>query len=188
MSNEVKTKTERLLAIVQEALAKDEELRTTYQVKDKFRFIRERLQYLLTRVEENLKNVQEAEEKHIDELSQDEQLVYIYLFNAQGIHIESWHKMLQPGVFYEYSINRPIYQDRKYVENIIKTKSNRQQHGFIIIAQNKNDIISGQTQDALMQPLIRVRDGSLNPKRVHGFVHNGQEYALISGKLVPKLQ
>lgn len=185
MPNEYKSKKEELLALIRKAIEQDEQLRGTYQVKDKFRFIRDRLKSLLTRVEESVASLtQQEKEKKVEPLAEDETLIFVYLFNAQGILLQSWLKMLQPSVFYEYSINRPIYVDRKAVEAVIKTKGNKQQHGFLIFAQKKGNILGEALKDALGQETIKIKDGSLRAERLMGFVHNEIEYRIEDGSLV----
>lgn len=188
MSNESKS-TKELFAIVRQALEKDEELRATYQVKDKFRFIRDRLKALSTQVEESLTSITSLQdERKSEQLTEDEVLIYVYLFNAQGSVLQSWLKMLLPSVFYEYSINRPIYAERTLVENVIRSKANKQQHAFIIFAQQKQDILlqTEKVLDNLGYETIKIKDGSLKAGRLIGFMHNGIEYRIENNDLVKK--
>ena len=53
MSNESQIEKEKLLALIKLALQKDIELRASYHIQDKFRFIRDRLTALVNRVEES---------------------------------------------------------------------------------------------------------------------------------------
>ena len=50
---------EKLLKLVKDAIKQDESLREQFQIGDKFRFIRDRLHALLTRVEENFVTAEE---------------------------------------------------------------------------------------------------------------------------------
>lgn len=183
MPNDAKNRKEQLLEIVRKAAQKDEELRLAYQVKDKFRFIRDRIHSLIARVEENLATLNVITDKKQRMLAADESLVYIYLFNAQGMNLQTWQKMLHPSVFYEHSVNRPIYGEKSFIDAIIRSKANKQQHAYITIAVKKNDILE-QTEiakDLIGNPLIRVREGALHADRMMGFTHNNTEYTFEEG-------
>ena len=49
-----KDQEQKVLELVREAVKYDEELRAQYQIGDKFRFVRDRLQDLLTQLEQHL--------------------------------------------------------------------------------------------------------------------------------------
>src|SRR5262249_5598798 len=103
---------EKLLQLLKDAVQRDKNLRDKYGVGEKFRFIRDRLHALLSRIEENIKGLEKKEEKKKDEISEDEIIVYVYLYNAQGMTFSTWQKMLSTSVFYEYSVNRPLYLNK----------------------------------------------------------------------------
>ena len=116
---------EKLLQLIREAVQQDTELRGKFQIGDKFRFIRDRLNALLATLEESLAEIQQKSEKKVETITGHETLVYVYLYNAQGIVMQTWQKMLNAAVLYEYSVNRPIYSDRdtskhSYDQNQIK--------------------------------------------------------------------
>lgn len=190
MSDDKNEQTIRLLQLVRDAVQQDTELRETYQIGDKFRFIRDRLQVLLTRIEEEV-NVFKKESGEIQEILDDEILVYVYLYNAQGDVLPTWQKMLNRSVFYEYSVNRPIYAEKSDIEAYIRSKSKRIQHAYLSMIVKKQDIIptsasSDLYQDAFGHRLIKVKEGSLN--RVFSFTYNGIEYSVNeTGEIQKKL-
>lgn len=182
---------EKLLELVREAVNSDKTLREKYQVGEKFRFIRDRLNALLAHAEETLTTIQKEIQKSTNVLAEDEQLVYVYLFNAQGILVQSWQKMLTPTIFYDHSINRPIYTERSHIDALLKTKAKIAEHGFIIIAIKKQDVLKTEEgaslKDSLGNPLIKVREGALKFERLFSFYHNGHEYKInAEGELVKK--
>lgn len=180
MPTEDKTDKEKLLQLLRETVAKDTALREKYQMGDKFRFIRDRLQALLNRTEENIKTMQAQEEKSKDAMSAEETPVYVYIYNAQGLVLQTWNKLLLPQVFYEYSVNRPIYNDRHAIETYIRGRPNRAQHGFLTVAVKKTDIIQQApneiTKDNIGNTLIRVKEGSLHANKLISFTHNENNY------------
>lgn len=192
MPIENKTEREELLRLVREAVEKDSELRETYLIGDKFRFIRDRLKALQARIEESLTQIQKQEDDKADKILEDETLVYVYLYNAQGMTIQTWQKMLRPKVFYEYSINRPIYAEKSQIDSFIRGKANKAQHGYLTIAVKKDDILkptdSDKTKDAIGGQLIRVREGALHPDRLFTFTQGGNEYVLNEeGEIIKKI-
>ncbi|WP_172621964.1 type IVB secretion system protein IcmQ [Aquicella lusitana] len=190
MPNNNAEQREKLLKLVRDAVEQDKMLREQYQIGDKFRFIRDRLHALLARIEESVAISQKESEIKADKLAEDEELVYVYLYNAQGLALQSWQKMLNPAVFYEYSVNRPIYTDRSAIDAFIRSKTNKAQHGYITVAVKKSNILKIQDaslKDPIGNPLVKVKEGSLSPGRMFAFTHNGQNYILDEeGKIVPK--
>lgn len=190
MSNN-KEKIEKLLQLMHETVQQDAALRTKLNVGDKFRFIRDRLVALVARIEENLALLQQEAEQKQEALAEDEALIFVHLFNAHGLMVQTWQKMVHPSVFYEYSVNRPIYSEKIHIESFIRAKTNKVQHAFLTIAVKKHDIVSIASEamkDPIGHPLIKVREGSLKPNRLLLFTHNGLDYEVNqSGLLVKKM-
>lgn len=191
MPNEEKDKKIAFLRLMQEVVEKDNELRETHQIGTKFRFIRDRLNALVSHTEQSLLTLEKKTEEHTIEVREDEVLVYVYLFNAQGLVLKNWLKMLNPQVFYEYSINRPIYGEKSHVEAVIRGKTNKGKHGYITFAIKKDKVLpvleTDKVKDAFGNPVIKVKEGSLKSDRLISFTHNDQEYRLTeSGELVRK--
>lgn len=181
MSNE-KEQREKLLQLVRAAVTQDKELREKYQVGDKFRFIRDRLHALLARVEESLDTLQKQTEQKTDQILDDEMVVYVYLFNAHGLAFQTWLNMLNPSVFYEYSVNRPIYTEKSFVDSFIRSKTTLTQHAYLTIVIKKQDVIHDTeldaSKDAIGNPIVKVKEGSLHVEKLISFTHNGHEYVL----------
>jgi hypothetical protein len=169
----------------------DKDLREKYQIGDKFRFIRDRINVVFANVEEALNALKKESVKEVSVLGEGEVMVYVYLFNAHGITLQTWHKMVTPSIFYDHSINRPIYIERPHIESFISRKTNKVQHGFLTIVINKQDILKGEGADSLKDiydnPIIKVREGSLLFKKLVSFTHNEHEYVVDEeGNLVKK--
>jgi hypothetical protein len=180
---------EKLLQLIRQAVAEDTALREKFQVGDKFRFIRDRLNALLVSLEESLAEIQQKAEKKAEVLSEDETLVFVYLYNAQGIVMQTWHKMLNPSLLYDYSVNRPIYTDREHIEAFIRSKPNKVQHAYLAVAIPKLAVtsVANSLKDILGNPLIKIKEGSLQFNRVILFSHGGHEYIIgSSGELARK--
>jgi hypothetical protein len=172
---------EKLIQLIRETFQQDSALREKYQVGDKFRFVRDRLEGLLSQLESQRPTVKEKEQHAVLEDTENKVVVYVYLYNAHGLVFRSWSAMLTPKVFYEYSVNRPIYTEKNHVELLIKGKSNRQQHGFLAVRVNQAEIISpveSQVKDSLGNPVIKVKEGSLRFENLISFTHNDLCYTV----------
>lgn len=182
-------KKQQLLDLVKEVVAKDKTLRDQFKIGEKFRFIRDRLALLLTKVEESLiESQQEEANEKVDKIADDEIMVYVHLFNAQGLVLDSWQKLLLPSVFYEYSVNRPIYAEKSHIESFIRSKANKVQHGYLTVIIKKSAIMPSESnKDAIGNPLIKVKEGALSINQLCSFTHNHHDYTLNSnGQLVKK--
>ncbi len=181
---------EKLIQLIREALLQDANLREKYGVVEKFRFVRDRLQAVLTHLEEQQQALKK-EEKKIEQIeeSSNKVVVYVYLYNAQGAILRSWLTLLTPRVFYEYSVNRPIYREKSQVESLLKAKSNKHQHAYLTVKIEQHDILTAidKSKDDEENPIIKIREGSLRFENLVMFTHNGQDYGLSAqGDFVKK--
>ncbi len=191
MSNGNKEASEKILQLVLSAMQQDKELREKYQIGDKFRFIRDRLSALESRIQENINSLHKEAVKKSDTIAEDEVLVYVYLYNAQGLAFQTWQKMVSPSVFYEYSVNRPVYTDKSHVEAFIRSRPNKNQHGYLTVVLKKQDILvvadPQLVKDSIGNPLVKIREGSLIFNQLRAFTHNNHEFIVsLEGQLVKK--
>jgi intracellular multiplication protein IcmQ len=188
MSINEKEQREKLINIIREAVAGDNALREKFQVGDKFRFVRDRLQALLDQLEQHAETKQAEEIKRGVTLVEDEILIYVYLYNAQGVTLQTWVNMLTPKLFYEYSVNRPIYLDKNHIESLIRSKSNKMQHAFLTVAIKQKDVIQNDRlpQDVLGHVIVKVREGSLKFERFIVLTHNENDYILDQSGILSK--
>lgn len=182
---------EKLLGLVREAIRLDGQLREKYQIGDRFRFIRDRLNALLVHTEEYVAVLQKKTEQKQSLLGENEVLVYVHLFNSQGMVLQTWQKMVVPSVFYDHSVNRPIYADKETIESFVRSKTTKAQHAFLTIAVEKTAILkSAETsppKDTIGGLLVKVKDGSLKFNRLVTFTHNGHEFVVNeNGELIKK--
>lgn len=193
MSTEHEEQQVKLIQIVKDAIQLDITLRDKYQVGEKFRFVRERLKTLLTTLEKTLAELKAAAEaeKKVEAESAQDVIVYVYLYNAQGVVLRSWINMLTPKVFYEYSINRPIYSERNTIDSLVRAKANKMQHAYLTVAIKPEHILppgDKPLKDSIGNPLLRVKEGSLRFEKFVSLTHNGEDYVLNArGELAKKI-
>ncbi len=185
-----KEQKQKLLALVREAIARDDALREQYQVGEKFRFIRERLHGLLERLEKLALVEELAEKKRVTEMASDECQSLCTSIMRMALP-SKLAKHVKPKVFYEYSVNRPIYSQQLHIEELLRGKANKLQHGYLVFFVKKTDILSPVTetspQRCARNPMIKIREGSLRTDKFVVFVHNLHEYILdAEGLLIRK--
>ncbi len=188
MSNDDREQKLKLIELIRDATKHDEELRKKYDIADRFRFVRDRLHALLDQLEKHAKATEPAKAKEAGGgLSEGEAIIFIYLYNAQGILVSSWQKMLTPKLLYEYSINRPLYANYAEIDLLIRNKANKVQHGYLAVIVKQDMIVPTGTKDAFDSPIIRVKEGALRFDRIVSFTHNEINYNLDEeGNLVKK--
>jgi len=183
---------EKLIQLIRDLIQQDNDLREKYSIAEKFRFVRDRLSGLLTHLEEQA-HVLKREEKILQEKedSADKTVAYVYLYNAQGTVLRTWLTLLTPRVFYEYSVNRPVYSQKNDIDSMIRSKSNKQQHAYLTVKIKQMDVLSSPEtapKDAMGNALMKIREGSLRFENLVVFTHNGQDYVLSpQGEFVRKL-
>lgn len=185
-----KEQKQKLVSLVREAVEHDKLLRDKYKIGDKFRFIRDRLHALLERLEKHIHNM-EDDRKDLQALLTDEVIVYVYLYNVHGLTFKTWQNMMLEKNFYEYSVNRPIYTEKSHIEALLRSKSNKAQHGYLTVAVKQRDILpapnKAQQKDINDNPVVKVREGSLQITKLLCFIHNNHEYILdAEGKIIKK--
>ncbi len=180
---------EKIIELMKNIIQCDVDLREKYQVNDKFRFVPDRLNALLKAMESKGSAAKQTQPTAIIEDHQSEVVVYVYLYNSKGMTPESWQPMLAPKLFYEYSINRPIYAEKGSIEALIRSKLNRTQHGYLAVKVTKEAVLtvdpSKIQKDSLGQPLLKIKEGSLDFNRLISFTYNHCDYQVNqSGVLV----
>lgn len=176
-NDEEKVEQAKLLALVREAIECDEASRIKFEIGDKFRFVRDRLKELLSQLELEQVTANVVIKEVSLSIQENEIIVYVYLFNAKGIVLKNWINMLNAKVFYEYSVNRPIYANKTEIDAMLRTKTDKPQHAYLAVAVKKEDILQSANDS---NPLVRVREGSLKLERLISFYHNGNEYTWSS--------
>jgi hypothetical protein len=177
---------EKLLHELKNLLGKETKLRAKCELGGRFKVVHVQLQSLLKRFEIKIREMQQvspqiSESKDIP--MEDEQLVYVYLFNAQGEVLKSWENLLLPDSLIEHSVNRPIYIDKEQIETILRTKTKKMQHAYLEIIIKKKDILATTRHNSGLHDqfgfkLLRLKQGALKVEKIRKFVHNDQIYHL----------
>jgi hypothetical protein len=174
-----------------EALVKEEkELRKKFNVGDRYQTITSRLQALLKYVHQavSLPKQEQALKRASPELSEGEQYVFVHLFNAKGKTLLRWEAVLSPRLLQEYSVNRPIYAAQNQVEAYIRSRSDDDDHAFLMMKVAQADVLPASeatdNRDSLGQLLVKLKEKSLKEQGLIYFFHKGERYIFTNGHLV----
>jgi len=168
----------------------EKKLRQHCSIGARFKVISAQLQSILKKFTERVQRMQSVSRKaeaDTDILAEDEILVYIYLFNAQGVSLKNWQNLLLPRALVDHSVNRPIYAKQKDIEQVIRSKPNKAQHSYLVVKIKKADVL--QSEDLCDQqdfPLLRVKHGALETDKIKEFVHNGRKYKVSVQGIISK--
>jgi len=174
-----KERNRKIIDIVRQAIINDQARREKFKIGDQYSFIPEKLQAILKRLEDNLDYSEEVVNSlpawH-REVADDEQVVFIYLYNAQGKDKHVWERLLSNNSFAEQCFSRPIYLNHSDVEKVLRSRGDLPHHAFITVVVKKNHILNSNQQDSLGGQLIRLVENSLKIDNIIEFFHLGKMY------------
>ncbi|WP_131781032.1 Dot/Icm secretion system protein IcmQ [Legionella gresilensis] len=120
------------------------------------------------------------------ETNPNQQEVFISLYTSDGSNIQAWERIILN--LPRQMISRPIYANEEDVKNLIKSKENKLNEGYIAIFVDKNSILNlppdKMPQDRFGKQLLTLRDRSLDLNNIHYFVHLSGTYRYQRGRLL----
>ncbi len=181
--------------IIQEAVNIEHQLRQNHDIGVRFNILKTQLESLSNKVDNEIsakEHKPKINAKNANELAEDETLIYVCLFNAQGQALRSWQNLLLPKALYDHSVNRPIYANQSEIEEMLHNKTNKNQNAYFSIAVKKADIMADENTTTLHDPngfpLLRLKQGALKNGKIKLFIHNGIAYRIDKKTcaLIPK--
>jgi len=173
-----------IVQILNEIMHAEEACRAKYEIGARFHVIQSQLQALTTayKKESDIKEMVEDIQQSTGEMKSDEEIVYVYLFNAQGAKFHTWLSVLTPKALMDHSINRPVYAKFEHIDELLRSKTDIEQHAYIKAHIKKSDIImsldNSILKDALGNKLLRLKYGSLTADKIVYFFHRNKEYTV----------
>ncbi|KTD67786.1 IcmQ protein [Legionella steelei] len=116
----------------------------------------------------------------------NQQEVFISLYTSDGSNIQSWERIIIN--LPRQMISRPIYGSEEQVQELIKSKENKQNEAYVGIYINNTDMIhlapDKILHDRLGSPLLTLKDRSLDLENITRFVHISGVYKYSRGRLI----
>jgi intracellular multiplication protein IcmQ len=113
--------------------------------------------------------------------------LYISLYQANGHDLKQWAAQL--ASLSSYMIGRPIYANEADVIQIIRTKLSQLSEAYVVVAVDRDKIItdsqSRARKDRLGHVLISLLPDAIASDKIVEFVHQGKHYAYRDQQLTP---
>lgn len=115
-----------------------------------------------------------------------QQEIFIALYSSEGSNLQSWERIL--ANLPRQMIARPIYADEESASSLIRTKENKVNEAYVVVYIDKADIMAVQSDkiplDKCGNPLLNLKDRSLNLNNITRFVHLSGTYTYTKGRLI----
>jgi Dot/Icm secretion system protein IcmQ len=111
--------------------------------------------------------------------------VYVSIYQVNCKNLQDWQNALKALV--EHSASRPTYLDEDNVRQLIRSKTDIDKHGYVIINVKDSEIYStGQiVLDNFGSRLVTLKDGAIKLENIVGFVHgNREQYSFQNNALI----
>jgi len=111
--------------------------------------------------------------------------VYISLYQVDGANLQTWYRTIK-GLL-ELSASRPVYKDESHVRELIRSKTDLERNGYVIVNINPADIYGAEkpVSDPFGHELINIKEGAIKLENIVCFIHgNKKRYDLIKDGLV----
>ncbi len=112
--------------------------------------------------------------------------VFVSLYSTEGANLQVWERIL--ASLPRQMISRPIYENERDIENLIKAKENRINEAYVSIYVEHEDILTVPTDktpvDKLGKPLLSLKDRCINVNNINRFVHISNVYHYLKGHLL----
>ncbi len=123
----------------------------------------------------------------LDTVGEDQQLLYVSLFQAQGHDVKSWEKQVR--ALNRYIVGRPIYAEEDNVKKVIRLKQNSANEAYVVLAVDKKFIqkpnaFEVERKDRYGNSLETLKPGVITDANIFELVHDDQRYSYERGHLI----
>jgi len=119
-------------------------------------------------------------------LADNEQLIYISLFQSQGHDLRKW--AMQLSTLSHHVLSRPVYEKEEDILAVIRKKLIQVSEAFGTVAVKKKEIqpvvLQSERVDRLGNALLTLKDKAVKTENIFEFVHQQQRYFFVNGQLV----
>lgn len=118
-------------------------------------------------------------------LKSDQIEVYVGMYNAQGTDLSQWAKVISNLV--SQCVSRPMYSTQAAVKEMMRSKTNLINEGYVLLYVNKTDLMSIDPEripkDKLGNELLLLKERVITQERIKKFYHHTGEYEYKQGIL-----
>lgn len=111
--------------------------------------------------------------------------IYIGIYNAQGTKLNIWTKVILNLI--AQCVSRPIYATESAVKEMVRSKSNLNNEGYVLIHVKETDLMKVDEdkipRDKLGNELLLLKDRVITPEKIKKFFHSTGEYEYKHGVL-----
>lgn len=119
-------------------------------------------------------------------LRSGQQEVFVSLYSSDGTNLQSWERII--ANLPRQMTSRPIYASEEHIQNVIKSKENKQNEAYVAIYINPTDIIALAPDkvltDRMGNTLLTLKDKTLNVDNISRFIHLSGVYQYDRSHLV----
>jgi intracellular multiplication protein IcmQ len=113
--------------------------------------------------------------------------VFISVYQTEGNNLQKWHKTLKS--LSDHSISRPVYREETHVQEMIRSKTDKQREAYVKILIKEGDVLATNTKittDRLGNELIVLKPHTVKLENIIEFVHCQNRYRYLDDQLVLK--
>jgi intracellular multiplication protein IcmQ len=119
-------------------------------------------------------------------VGEDQQLLYVSLFQARGHDVSMWEKQVRS--LNRYIVGRPIYAEEANVKKVIRLKENSANEAYVVLAIDKKFIqkpnaFEVERKDRYGNSLETLKPRVISDSNIIELVHDDQRYHYIGGRL-----
>ena len=116
-------------------------------------------------------------------LNENQLEVYIGVYNAQGTDLGQWARVISNLT--SQCVSRPMYFSQSAVKEMIRSKVNLNNEGYVLIHVNKSDLMDIEKErlprDKLGNVLLLLKERVITQERIKKFYHDTGVYEYKQG-------
>lgn len=129
---------------------------------------------------------EEAVETATKTLTQNEQKVFITVYQSKGQNLALWETQLRS--LSSYVQGRPIYANEDDIRRALRAKLDQTNEAYVIVVIDRCSVMQNtQRTDRYGHPLLTLLPGAIETDNIIGFVHQGKQYEFVAGQLQVKV-
>jgi intracellular multiplication protein IcmQ len=131
-------------------------------------------------------HIEQAEkDKNKFALKENQLEVFVSIYSAQGADLKQWDPIITNLV--AQSVSRPTYSTEKAVREMIRSKANQVNEGYVSVHISKDDLLTSSPdrvpRDKLGNILLSLKERAIKKENIRNFYHKSGVYLYHPGTL-----